>query len=104
MAAALGAALYLLYFHGLADVGLLSVDEPRYAAIGRAMAQSGDWITPELWGAPWLEKPPFLYWMIAAATKAGLRNETAVRLPVALLSVSFLAFYWWILKRKAGAQ
>ena len=47
-------------------------DEPRYAFISRAMAQSGDWITPRLWGAPWFEKPALLYWMQAAAFRLGL--------------------------------
>ena len=42
-----------LYLTGLTRMGMYSTDEPRYAAIGRAMAQSGDWITPRLWGDPW---------------------------------------------------
>jgi 4-amino-4-deoxy-L-arabinose transferase-like glycosyltransferase len=50
---ALGAlAAWFLYCFGLAQVGFLSVDEPRYAWIGRAMAESGDWITPRLYGEP----------------------------------------------------
>ena len=66
-----GCALFLLYFFGLTRVGMLGPDEPRYAAIGRAMAQSGDWITPRLWGHPWFEKPALLYWMTGAAFQAG---------------------------------
>ena len=64
-----GSALWFLYFFGLTRTGLLGPDEPRYAAIGRAMARSGDWITPRLWGPPWFEKPALLYWMTAAAFK-----------------------------------
>ena len=45
------AAFYCLYFFGLTRTGLLGPDEPRYAAIGQAMAATGDWITPRLWGA-----------------------------------------------------
>jgi len=78
---------------GLDNAGMLGPDEPRYASIGREMARSGDWLTPRLWGQAWFEKPPLLYWMIAAATRAGLRDETAARLPVALLSAAFLVFY-----------
>jgi 4-amino-4-deoxy-L-arabinose transferase-like glycosyltransferase len=73
---------------------MISVDEPRYAWVGREMARSGDWITPRLWGSPWFEKPALLYWLIAGANKAGLRDEWAARLPVALLSLAFLAFYF----------
>src|SRR6266550_1081573 len=66
--------LYLLYFFGLTNAGLVGPDEPRYAAIARQMAESGDWITPRLWGEPWFEKPALLYWMEGAAFRLGLRQ------------------------------
>ncbi len=93
---------YFLYFFGLTAAGVIGPDEPRYASIGRAMAQTGDWITPRLWGAPWFEKPALLYWMTGAAFRAGLGPDLAPRLPVVLLSVAFLAFFWWILWREFG--
>src|SRR5580698_729643 len=75
-------------------MGMVQPDEPRYADIGRAMAQSGDWITPRLWGQPWFEKPALLYWMTATGFRLGLGPDLAPRLPVALLSLLFLAFFW----------
>jgi 4-amino-4-deoxy-L-arabinose transferase len=93
-------ALLLLYVPGLGSVGFLMPDEPRYASIGREMARSGDWITPRLDGSPWFEKPPLLYWMTAAATRAGLRDEWAARLPVALASLAFLIFFSGVLERE----
>lgn len=101
---ALAAAVYLLFFHGLSQVGLLGPDEPRYASIGREMARSGDWITPRLWGEPWFEKPPLVYWSIAAGFRAGLGDDLAPRAGVALLSMAFLAFYWRVLRREFGAE
>jgi len=99
--AILGAgALASLYLFGLTRIGLLGPDEPRYAAIGRAMAQTGDWITPRLWGKPWFEKPALLYWMTAAAFKAGLGPELAPRLPVAIASVAFLIYFFFALRRE----
>jgi 4-amino-4-deoxy-L-arabinose transferase-like glycosyltransferase len=92
----------LLYFYHLAAVGLIGPDEPRYAAIARTMAASGDWVTPRLLGAPWFEKPPLLYWMEAVFFLAGFGSEMAPRLPVALLALGFLSFYWWILRREFG--
>jgi 4-amino-4-deoxy-L-arabinose transferase-like glycosyltransferase len=97
----LGCALYLADLTGM---GLVSADEPRYAAIGRAMAQSGDWVTPRLWGEPWFEKPALLYWMTASAFRLGLGPDLAPRLPVALLSLSFLAFFWWRLEIEWGSR
>jgi 4-amino-4-deoxy-L-arabinose transferase-like glycosyltransferase len=93
---------YLLYFYHLDAAGLVGPDEPRYASIAREMARSGDWITPRLWGQPWFEKPPLLYWMGAAAFRLGLGPELAPRLPIAALSMAFLAFFWWIVRREFG--
>ncbi len=94
---ALAAALYLADLTGM---GLYGPDEPRYAAIGRAMAASGDWVTPRLWGQPWFEKPALLYWMTASAFRLGMGPDLAPRLPVALLSLAFLAFFWWRLRKE----
>jgi 4-amino-4-deoxy-L-arabinose transferase-like glycosyltransferase len=88
----------LLYLGNLSAMGLVSTDEPRYADIGRAMAQTGDWVTPRLWGHPWFEKPPLLYWLAASGFRLGLGPELAPRLPVALLSLLFLGFYWFRLR------
>jgi 4-amino-4-deoxy-L-arabinose transferase-like glycosyltransferase len=101
-ALALLGAVWVLYLYGLSDFGVVTPDEPRYAAIGRAMAASGDWITPRLWGTPWFEKPALLYWMVAASFAAGVPLDLAPRLPVALLSMAFLPAYWWLLRRAFG--
>ncbi len=88
---------WFLFLRGLGNAGLLSVDEPRYVWIGRAMAESGDWISPRLYGQPWLEKPPLLYWLTALGWKVGLADEWAARLPVAIVALAFLALFWWTL-------
>jgi 4-amino-4-deoxy-L-arabinose transferase-like glycosyltransferase len=85
-------------------MGMVGPDEPRYAAISRAMTDSGDWITPRLWGQPWFEKPALLYWMMAAAFRVGLGPDLAPRLPVALLGLAFLVFFWWRLRIEWDAR
>jgi 4-amino-4-deoxy-L-arabinose transferase-like glycosyltransferase len=102
LALALLPLAYFLYFFGLTAAGMVGPDEPRYASIGREMARSGDWITPRLWGQTFFEKPALLYWMTGAAFRMGLGPDLAPRLPVALMSVAFLAFYWWMLRREFG--
>jgi 4-amino-4-deoxy-L-arabinose transferase-like glycosyltransferase len=102
--AAIALIVYVLFFYGLTGTGLLGPDEPRYASIGRAMALTGDWVTPRLWGEPWFEKPALLYWLTGAAFKLGLPDGLAPRLPVALVSVAFLAFYWRVLRRHFGER
>ena len=96
--------VFLLFFYGLTTAGLLSSDEPRYAAIGREMAVSGDWITPRLWGEAWFEKPPLLYWMTAAGFKAGLDDDLAPRLPVAILSAAFILLFFHQVRREFGER
>src|SRR5215475_8689291 len=91
---------YIVYLHGLSATGLLGPDEPRYAFIARAMAETGDWVTPRLYGEPWFEKPALLYWLQGAAFRLGISNDLAPRLPVASLAAAFLVFYWWVLRRE----
>jgi 4-amino-4-deoxy-L-arabinose transferase-like glycosyltransferase len=93
-----------LYLANLTGMGLFGPDEPRYADVGRYMARTGDWVTPHLWGKPWFEKPALLYWMTAMGFDAGLGPDLAPRLPVALLSLAFLLFYWLWLRRSWGAE
>lgn len=96
------AVLYGLYLWGMSGRGLVGPDEPRYAAIAREMAVSGDWVTPRLDDEPWFEKPALLYWMGAAAARLGLDDDRATRLPVALLSVGFLIYFYLALASSFG--
>lgn len=95
---------WLLYFFAAADRGLIGPDEPRYASIARAMAESGDWVTPRLDGEPWFEKPALLYWLGAAAHAAGAREDQATRIPVALLAAGFLVFFYFRLREHFGEE
>src|SRR5581483_5666049 len=97
-------AVWILYFFALDQTGLVGPDEPRHASVAREMADSGDWVTPRLWGEPWFEKPALFYWMAAVAFRMGLGPELAPRLPVAVLSVLFLALFWRLLAREFGTR
>jgi 4-amino-4-deoxy-L-arabinose transferase-like glycosyltransferase len=96
-------AVATFYLYNLNGTGLLGPDEPRYAAIGQAMAHTGDWITPRLWGSDWFEKPPLLYWLTAAGTLIGLGAETSARLPVAVMSLAFLGVFFRLAALEFGA-
>jgi 4-amino-4-deoxy-L-arabinose transferase-like glycosyltransferase len=98
------AAVASLYLYNLSGTGMLDPDEPRYAFVGRAMAQSGDWVTPRLWGSPWFEKPAFVYWLAGLGTLSGLGPDMAGRLPMALLSLAFLAAWFLLLQSEFGER
>jgi 4-amino-4-deoxy-L-arabinose transferase-like glycosyltransferase len=100
----LALALICLYLYRLAGVGVLDPDEPRYLAIGRAMTASGDYITPRLWGSPWFEKPPLLYWLTSLGTALHLGPELCGRLPVAILSLAFLTAMFFLLRAEFGSE
>lgn len=68
--------------------------------IARAMAQTGDWVTPRLYGRPWFEKPALYYWTAAIGFELHLSPEWAARLPSAVaalvcaLSIAWLGFHF----------
>lgn len=94
--------LMLFSVAGFWSIGVISTDEPRYASIGRAMAESGDWVTPRLNGEAWLEKPPLLYWLIASGYRLGLGDDTAPRLGVSLLAGLFLGLWYLLIESRWG--
>ena len=92
------ATLYLCYFHNLGAIGLVGPDEPRYAWIAREMRESGDWVTPRLYGQPWFEKPVLYYWGAALSFKLFGVSEAAARFPsafAALLATLAMAWLAW---------
>ena len=89
------AVIYVCFFHGLWNLGLVGPDEPRYAAVAREMLESGDWVTPRLWGQPWFEKPVLYYWSTAMQFRVFGVNETTARLPSARMATLLtLALAW----------
>ena len=77
-------AIALLWFVNLDSHRLWHPDEGRYAEIAREMAVSGDWVTPRLDDFKYFEKPPFQYWVTAAAYQAFGVHEWTARLWPAL--------------------
>ena len=95
-----------LFFAGLQIIGLVGADEPRYAQVAREMLQRDDWVTPVLYGQPWLEKPPLYYWSAMLAYKAtGGVSDWAARLPSAILcSLMIFFIYVWARHFRRGMQ
>lgn len=83
----IGFFLYIQFFHGLGQLGLVGPDEPRYAQVAREMVISGDFITPHLYGKPWFEKPILYYWLAAQSYRALGISEIAARLPSAMSAI-----------------
>ncbi len=73
----LGLAVYLIpnIFYPLTRA------EAMYALIPQEMLASGQWLTPTLNGAPYLDKPPLLYWLTGLVYKIFGVSDGAARLP-----------------------
>lgn len=98
------ATLYFCYFHNLGALGLVGPDEPRYAWIARDMAETGDWVTPRLYGQPWFEKPPLYYWSAALSFKLFGVSDVTARLPSALAALLATLAMAWLAWRVYGAE
>jgi 4-amino-4-deoxy-L-arabinose transferase-like glycosyltransferase len=95
-------AILVSLFPNLGAIGLVGPDEPRYAWIARAMAETGDWVTPRLWGVPWFEKPVLYYWAAAIGFLMYLPAEWAARLPSAFAALAAAVAIGWFAWRHYG--
>jgi 4-amino-4-deoxy-L-arabinose transferase-like glycosyltransferase len=98
------ATLYLCYFHKLGAIGFVGPDEPRYAWIARDMAESGDLVTPRLYGQPWFEKPVLYYWAAAKTFKLFGVSEASARFPSAFCALLATLSMAWLAWKLYGAE
>src|SRR5690242_8540344 len=98
------ATLWVCYFSHLGALGFVGPDEPRYAWIARAMTETGDWVTPRLYGQPWFEKPPLYYWGAALSFKVFGVSEAAARLPSAISALLATLALAWLAWRVYGGE
>ncbi len=69
------------------------------------MAETGDWVTPRLFGQPWFEKPSLYYWAAAIGFRLNLPAEWAARLPSAFAAlVAAVAIGWLGWKHYGGEE
>ena len=81
--------LFVGIWHPIQDL-----NEGLYARIPQEMLASGNWIVPTLDGLPYLEKPPLMYWLTAAAYAAfGVHEWTARCAPMLGMALSIGAIW-----------
>ena len=80
----------------LGSTGLVDETPPLFAAAGRAMAETGDWLTPRVNGLPRYDKPPLVYWLMAVGYSLPAQSvwdplgSWAARLPSAVASIAVM--------------
>src|SRR5436309_838891 len=102
LAACLGLSA-VLAFSQLGERPLSSPAEARYALIARAMLDDGDWVQPRLNGVRYYEKPPLLYWSVAASYRLFGQTEGASRVPSAVAYVATVAVTFFLARELLGA-
>jgi hypothetical protein len=99
------AFVLLAAFAGVRD--LWDADEGRYASVALDMLRAGDVVTPREHGLRFMDKPPLVYWMGAAAFAVLGPTPFAARLPcivagAALAALAFLFAAAWTGSRRAA--
>jgi 4-amino-4-deoxy-L-arabinose transferase-like glycosyltransferase len=82
--------------------GLIPITDPvesNYALTAKEMLLSGDWLSPQIYGRVWFDKPAMIYWLIAASYKIFGIGEFAARFPAALFNAAGVAFAAWFAAR-----
>lgn len=95
---------YAAFWWNLGKLGLVDPDEPFYALTGREMVQSGDWMTPRIFGQPQFEKPIFYYWMLAGSYRVFGESEWAGRLPAAVAATLLVLLTYAFARRMFNAR
>ena len=95
----------LLFSTNIGGYDLWPADEPRYAEVAREMMESGDYLAPHVNGAPYREKPPLLFWAIAAASwPFGEVTEVSARIPSVAAALVVLVCTHILAERMYGPQ
>lgn len=94
MAAAFAAAAALL-FAGNGSLLITDSVESNYALTAKEMVLSGDWLSPQIYGHYWYDKPIFFYWLTALAYKMFGFTEFASRFFPALFGLGSVALLAW---------
>ncbi len=83
---------------------LLDDVDASHAQAAQHILDSGNWITCQIDGIRYIEKPPLPYWLVAVTFKLFGENTFATHLPnaLAMLGLTWLSWLW--AKRAWGAR
>jgi 4-amino-4-deoxy-L-arabinose transferase-like glycosyltransferase len=94
-----------LFLWQLGSTGLVDETPPLFAGAARAMAETGDWLTPRVNGLPRYDKPPLVYWLMGLGYLVPGQDQWnplgtwAARLPSALASIAVMLSLAYTLRR-----
>lgn len=89
----------LLFFFALGNHQLQGSTEARVAGIAMEMHLDDDWVTPRLFGEPFLKNPPLSLWLDAGAMRVFGVSPWAVRLASAVAGLLSVMVLYGMLRR-----
>jgi 4-amino-4-deoxy-L-arabinose transferase-like glycosyltransferase len=79
-------------------------DEPRFALVAQDMLRSSDWLIPRVGGDTYADKPPFYFWLMAAAMAATGSLRIGFLLPSLLAGLGTVVLVYDLLRRLRGRE
>ncbi len=76
--------------------------ESNYALTAKEMVLSGDWLSPQIYGTYWYDKPIMIYWLIALGFKIFGIADWVVRLPSAIFGALSVATMYQSTRTMSG--
>src|SRR5580692_367083 len=92
------------YVGSLFSPPLLDDVDASHAQAAQHIVDSGNWITCQIDGLRYIEKPPLPYWVVAISYKIFGENTFATHLPNALAMLGLAWMSWIWAKRAWGAR
>ncbi|WP_127058561.1 ArnT family glycosyltransferase [Veillonella ratti] len=88
-----------LFFLGNWGIAITDPVESNYALTAKEMLQAGNYLSPQIYGNYWYDKPIFFYWEVIAAFKLFGVNEWAARFFPAVFGISGLLMTYWFTQK-----
>ena len=89
----------IMFLFGNAYIAITDPVESNYALTAWEMLQSGDYVSPRIFGNYWYDKPAFFYWELIAAFKLFGATEFAARLFPGIFGLAGLMLTYYFAKR-----
>jgi 4-amino-4-deoxy-L-arabinose transferase-like glycosyltransferase len=85
-----------VYFASLFSPPLMDDVDASHAQAAQHILESGNWITCQINGIRYIEKPPLPYWLVAVSYRVFGENTFATHLPnaLAMLGLTWLCWVW----------
>ena len=98
------AATFLFLAAGISTLAVTDPVESNYALTALEMVRSGNWISPQIYGTYWYDKPIFYYWELLLSFKLFGVTSFAARLGSALFGLLGIELSYFFVKRLYSAK